>query len=226
MKRLSVSLAAAALAALTACNKTPVQISYPQNPATYCAGAAIAPDKPMVTGTVASYAVSPSLPAGLALNPTDGSISGTPTAAAPATNYSVSALGSDGKSLATASLSLAVGGKISFASPLVYHQDTAVSTFPTTAGATFTDCAVTPALPSGLTLDKTSCAISGTPTAAAAAMDYKVTATGACTSDGVIVNIAVLASEAPAVAKRHPRIRPSRIRRAMAPKHEASRFSK
>jgi hypothetical protein len=222
MKLVSLYLATASLAALTACNKTPVQFSYAQNPASYCTGSAITPNKATATGSVAGYSVSPSLPAGLSLNPTDGTISGTPTTASPTMNYAVSAL-SDVKAVASVTLSLAVGGKISYASPLVYHQDSAASTFVSNSGATFTDCAITPALPAGLTLNKATCAISGTPTAASPAMDYKVSATGPCSTDGAVVSITVMPSS---VAAKGPRVRPSRMRRAMAPKNAASRFSK
>jgi len=48
---------------------------------------------PQVSGmaAVTSWSVSPSLPAGLSLNSTTGAISGTPTAAASASNYTVTA---------------------------------------------------------------------------------------------------------------------------------------
>lgn len=223
MKLVSLCLAAASLATLMACNKTPVQVSYSQNPASYCAGTAISPNKPTVTGTVTGYSISPSLPAGLSLNPTDGSISGTPAAASPNANYTISAL-SDGKAVASVTLGLAVGAKISYQSPIVYNQDSAASTAASTSGATFTDCAVTPALPAGLSLDKATCAISGTPTAASPATNYKVTATGTCSAEGAIANITVLPP--PVAARKGPHVRPSRMHRAMAPKNQPSRFSK
>jgi hypothetical protein len=53
--------------------------------------AAMTAVSPTVTGTVSSYAVSPALPAGLALNTTTGVISGTPTAAQDSANYTVTA---------------------------------------------------------------------------------------------------------------------------------------
>jgi hypothetical protein len=65
--------------------------------------------KPNVTGgAVVSWSVNPALPAGLALSTTDGSISGTPTAAATPGTYVVTAANSGGKS--TASLTIAVAG--------------------------------------------------------------------------------------------------------------------
>jgi hypothetical protein len=53
-------------------------LSYP-TPPSYTVGTAITPLDPTVTGSVSSYAISPDLPAGLALDTTTGRISGTPT---------------------------------------------------------------------------------------------------------------------------------------------------
>jgi hypothetical protein len=47
--------------------------------------------EPQVTGTVQAWSVLPALPAGLAINATTGTISGTPTAVAAAATYTVSA---------------------------------------------------------------------------------------------------------------------------------------
>lgn len=52
-------------------------------------GYAITPLTPTVTGDVASYSVSPSLPAGLSLDTTTGVISGTPTAAQTGQTYTI-----------------------------------------------------------------------------------------------------------------------------------------
>ncbi len=70
-------------------------------------GTAIAALTPSVSGTVTSYSVSPSLPAGLTLNTTTGVISGTPTVAAPNTSYVVQAINSSGS--ATYTIQFAVG---------------------------------------------------------------------------------------------------------------------
>ncbi|WP_291274392.1 SMP-30/gluconolactonase/LRE family protein [Flavobacterium sp.] len=55
--------------------------------------------------TLTGYSVSPSLPAGLVLN-TDGSITGTPTALSPATNYTITATNAGGSSSYTISIAV------------------------------------------------------------------------------------------------------------------------
>lgn len=59
-------------------------------------GASVANVTPNVTGSVLSYSVAPALPAGLVLNSTTGTISGTPTVAAPTATYTVTAQNSVG----------------------------------------------------------------------------------------------------------------------------------
>ena len=70
----------------------PSNLMYSTNPAVYLAGAAIPPNTPSTSGgAVASYSVSPALPAGLSLNTLTGVISGTPTAATATATYTVAA---------------------------------------------------------------------------------------------------------------------------------------
>jgi hypothetical protein len=61
---------------------------------------------PTVTGSVASYVISPALPAGLTLDTATGRISGTPTAASGSARYTVTAQNSSGS--ATFDLSITV----------------------------------------------------------------------------------------------------------------------
>ena len=163
-------------------------LSYSTNPAVYAQGAAIAPNSPIVSGgTPASYAVAPSLPAGLRLDSNSGVISGTPSSATAQTTYVVTAYSSNGN--ATASLTVTVnpstGGvaplTLSYsANPAIYISGTAITpnTAATTGGAP-ASYVVAPVLPQGLTLNTASGVITGTPTVATAAASYAVTAMNA-----------------------------------------------
>ena len=77
---------------------TPItSVTYSTNPAIYCANVAIPSNNPTTAGgTANSYSVTPALPAGLALNPVTGVITGTPTATngVAAANYTITALNS------------------------------------------------------------------------------------------------------------------------------------
>jgi formylglycine-generating enzyme required for sulfatase activity/WD40 repeat protein len=85
----------------------PTGLTYAVQSAIYSEGVAISPNVPSNDGgAIQSYQVSPSLPAGLALDPVSGVISGTPTALTPATSHVVT--GSNGGGSATTTLTIAV----------------------------------------------------------------------------------------------------------------------
>lgn len=158
----------------------PSALSY-ANPQTYTVGTAITPLVPSVTGTVTSYSVSPALPAGINMNSTSGVISGTPTATAPQATYTVTASNSAGA--ATFSLTISVGEApvsppvdLSYSSPQSYTVGSAIAPLNPTVTGTVIDYSVSPALPSGLTLDEVSGQISGTPNSVAAPAKYTVSA--------------------------------------------------
>ena len=62
--------------------------------------------QPTVDGTVASYSISPALPAGLSFNTTNGYISGTPTEISAATDYTVTATNSQGSDNTTVNITV------------------------------------------------------------------------------------------------------------------------
>ena len=85
----------------------PGQVSYLVNPARYYLNAEITPNTILSSGSIDSVEITPSLPAGLALDPTTGTLSGTPTSLSPSTEYQVRAI--NGYGVGYARLVLQVG---------------------------------------------------------------------------------------------------------------------
>ena len=69
----------------------PSTLSYSSSSIVGTVGQAIATETPTVTGTVTSWTVNPSFPAGISLGPTTGVISGAPTTTSAQTTYTITA---------------------------------------------------------------------------------------------------------------------------------------
>ena len=116
-----------------------------------------------------TYAVSAgTLPAGLSLNPSTGAITGTPTASGPA-SFTIQATDNGGNTGSRA-YSFNIGGTGLTVNPATLPngtQGTAYSQTVTTTGGTapYTYAIISGALPTGLTLNTSSGAITGTPSA-------------------------------------------------------------
>ena len=145
---------------------------------TYEVGTAIEPlTLPEVTGGTPpiTYSLTPALPAGLTFDAATRTISGTPLAASPATEYAYTV--TDGAN-ASDSLPLTIEVKAPASDMpvvLTYEVGTAVElTLPevTGSGTPPYTYALTPGLPAGLTFDAATRTISGTPTAVTAAAEY------------------------------------------------------
>src|SRR4051812_36126081 len=127
----------------------PSGITYSRNPAVYTVGRAIADDVPANSGgPVDSYAISPSLPAGLSFNVTTGVISGTPTAISPATDYTVTATNSGGSTTVTLTITVndAPPSGLSYSSnPATYTRGQAIgSNTPSSSGGAVVSYLVRP----------------------------------------------------------------------------------
>jgi uncharacterized repeat protein (TIGR02543 family) len=174
----------------------PANLTYATNPVIYTKGTAITNNSPSSTGgAVASYSVSPPLPAGLVLNTGSGVISGTPTAVNPTSNYIVTATNSAGST--TASLNITVKdvapSVLTYSSnPATYRKGAAITNnTPTNSGGAVVSYGVSPALPAGLTLNTTNGVISGTPTVATPTASYTVTASNSGGSATALLAITV-----------------------------------
>ena len=153
---------------------------------TLTAGNSIASAFVPVTGsggtTAYTYSINPALPTALVFNPTTGSVSGTPAAAAGATPYTVTVTDAAGAT-ATNTFSLTINGSIAAAQSVATTGLTlgtaAVAFTPVTAsgGTPAYTHTVAPGLPAGLVFASGTGVISGTPTAVAAAANYTVTVT-------------------------------------------------
>lgn len=147
------------------------------------------------------YAVSPSLPTGLSLSTSTGSITGTATAVSSSTVYTITASNAAiGGGSTTASLTLAVSVRAPVSLTLSSNKVTMASGLHSTITATVagSPCTftVTPSLPTGLSLNAATGVISGTPSLAQSARNYTVTATNAAGSLTASVSITVTSASA------------------------------
>ena len=146
----------------------------------YIVASAVAPNVPsVVLGTPTGFTITPALPAGLRINPTDGQITGTPTAAQAATDYTVVASFAGGLK-ATNTLNITVTNPYLnyVVSSYAFKVNANVSPFaPETVGVAPQSFAVAPNLPDGLALDPVTGEISGVPTTYTTTKDYTVSAT-------------------------------------------------
>ncbi|WP_374506247.1 putative Ig domain-containing protein, partial [Flavobacterium sp.] len=176
----------------------PSAASYSLATTNFPVGTAITTLTPSITagsGTL-TYTVSPGLPAGLSINPTTGVISGTPTVAVANTTYIVTATSLYGSTTATVSFATGIApSALSYTATNTFTAGTAITALnPTiTAGSGNTTYAVSPGLPSGLSINSSTGVISGTPTAglSVANASYTVTATNAFGTTSAILSIQV-----------------------------------
>jgi len=87
--------------------QAPTDLTYAENPATYTQGFAVS-NAATVTGTVTVWDVAPALPGGLALDPADGTIAGTPLAPLAPTDFTVTASNAVGEAQAVVNIEVVI----------------------------------------------------------------------------------------------------------------------
>ena len=141
-------------------------ITYTGSPFTFTVGTAISSITPTNTGDSAFWSVSPSLPSGLSLG-AGGVISGTPSVAVSAANYTITASNPGGESSATISITVNAqppSGLSYTTENMTLEKGTAMTpNLPSTSGGAITSWEISPSLPSGLTWGTSDGKISGTP---------------------------------------------------------------
>jgi len=204
--------------------QAPTGLQYAVGTATYIQATPITANSPTSTGgAVTSYSATPPLPAGIILDTSTGVVSGTPIKVTATTIYTVTASNSAGFTTAplTITVNIAAPAGLAYSSPTAFYTvgvpipenvPTSTGGAPTTFGVSPNETyaySVTPALPGGLVPSPPSPpaaantpnavfaatgVISGTPTSAASAGTYTVTAsnlTGSTTTTLTItVNVA------------------------------------
>ncbi len=181
---------------ITVNDAAPAGLTYSTNPATYVKGTAIAANNPSSTGgAITAYSVLPALPAGLAISPTTGVISGTPTAVTATAVYTVTGSNVTGSTTVGVTITVndaAPAGLTYSTNPATYVKGTAIAANnPSSTGGAITAYSVLPALPAGLSLSPTTGIITGTPTVVAATAVYTVTGSNVTGSTTVGVTITV-----------------------------------
>jgi hypothetical protein len=152
-------------------------------------------------GTPTACSANPTLPTGLSINPNTCVVSGTPTALSNNATYTITATNIAGTSSSKFDLSVNAAvvapSALSYSgTPYSFTKDSSVSITPTYSNGTPTSCTVkigatVTTLPGGLSINQTTCAISGTPYAVQPATTYTITATNSAGSTDASVSIAV-----------------------------------
>lgn len=145
-------------------------------------------------GAVVSYSISPSLPAGLILNTTTGTISGTATVLQSSTPYTVTATNTGGTGTATINIAVSLlpaPSSLSYSAINVFIKDIAITSLQPTVTGLVDTYTISPALPTGLSISATTGIISGTAIVLSSNTTYTVTATNTTGSITATLQIVV-----------------------------------
>ncbi|MGC6053253.1 putative Ig domain-containing protein, partial [Citrobacter freundii] len=134
-----------------------------------------------MTGGHLTFSISPALPAGLGLNSTNGTITGTPTAPVGQSNYTITVRDGASGAEESADITLGVAPALSIQQQ-VYNRNIATGSSVNFAplsisGGVGPIVSISPALPAGLTLDASTGVISGTTSVVTSATAYQLSVT-------------------------------------------------
>ncbi len=173
-------------------------ISYSPDSLSIVSGSAMPTISPTNSGSpVDTWTISPSLPSGLSLNSSSGSISGTPTATISQTNFTITATNTAGSDTAVVALEVtaaAVLPTIDYSASYSLTLDQQMTTITPTTSGTYPTWSLTGTLPIGLSFNSQNGQISGTPSRLKSSTSYTVTATNAQGSTSDTFSISVVAS--------------------------------
>ena len=128
-----------------------------------------------------TFSINPALPAGLTLNTTTGTISGTPTTITAANNYTIAATNDGGSETFTFPLAVRVDPptniRYDFRDTELQKDLAIFSVTPKYSGSPTSIFSISPALPTGAVFNTSTGQISGTPTVLSPTTSYTVTAT-------------------------------------------------
>lgn len=182
---------------ITVNDVAPNNLSYTFSTATYTKGIPITPNLPSNTGgAVVSYGVTPSLPSGLFLNSSTGTISGIPTAVTGALSYTITATNSGGTTGTTITLTVndAPPTGLTYTNPIAMYTRGVpiIPNTPANSGGSVVSYTIAPGLPMGLYLSSSTGVISGVPSVLTGDTRYTITAMNSGGSCGVDITIRVV----------------------------------
>ncbi|MCP5499418.1 MAG: putative Ig domain-containing protein [Leptospiraceae bacterium] len=180
---------------ITVSEGAPSGLNYAGSPYIFTKASPIQTLKPNLTGTASSYTVSPALPSGLNINSVTGEISGTPLSLAANTTYTVTASNAYGS--VSFPLQLTVNDyppySLSYSkSAYIFTKGISIAALSPSISGTVISYSVSPALPSGLSINQTTGVISGTPTAVSGTTTYLVVATNSAGSTSISLNLSIV----------------------------------
>ncbi len=179
---------------ITVSAMAPSALTYVGTPYSFFQSTAASSGTPSYSGSpLTNCTSSPGLPAGLSISATTCTISGSPSSQQGSISYTITASNGSGSTQAT--IQIAIGpappnGLSYVGSPFMFYKNGPKTETPTMTGSP-TSCTSSPALPAGLTINNTTCAISGSATTLQDPVSYTITASNASGSNTATLSIQV-----------------------------------